>query len=159
MPESGGTNFVFRRAEALALVLLTGRPDITMVNAPENSGIDLIVTILKKKVHSFDQFGVIVRGTVREIPSPEGASKVLNSLLRPKTSRVALSMPVCAFFFSMVDDRGYYAWVKEPITVDGVPRLRHPAKIQCRRLGPESLQEIVECVDIYSQALSKTLVG
>jgi hypothetical protein len=103
MTENNETKFVSRRTEALAMVLLTSRPDLTVMSPPANAGIDLIV--------------------------------------------------------SMVGNQGYYAWLQEPATSGGVPRLRHHANPECKPLDLEALQAIVDDVNSYFEGLSKVLAN
>jgi hypothetical protein len=98
MTGNNETKFVSRRTEALAMVLLTSRPDLTVMSPPANAGIDLIVSIVQKKVHSFNHFGVILKGTSQEIHTARLASKVLKSLDSWKATSASLTMPVCVFF-------------------------------------------------------------
>ena len=141
----------------MALVLLASRPDLTVMSAPENAGVDLIVSIHRKKVQSFNHFGVILKGTSEEIHTVRAAGKALSSLISRQVANASFSMPITVFFFSMVSDHGFHAWLQEPETNDGVPRLRHHAALECRRLDHASLQEIVDAVNTYFDALSKVL--
>jgi len=159
MATSNETKFVGRRAEALAMVLLTSRPDLTVMSPPANAGIDLIVSIVQKSVQSFNHFGVILKGTSEEIHTARVASSVLKSLDSWKTTSTSLTMPVCVFFFSMVGNRGYYAWLQQPATSGGVPGLRHHRNLECKPLDLESLQAIVDDVNSYFNSLSKVLVN
>jgi hypothetical protein len=159
MTGNNETKFVSRRTEALAMVLLTSRPDLTVMSPPANAGIDLIVSIVQKKVHSFNHFGVILKGTSQEIHTARLASKVLKSLDSWKATSASLTMPVCVFFFSMVGNQGYYAWLQEPATSGGVPRLRHHANPECKPLDLEALQAIVDDVNSYFDDLSKVLAN
>jgi hypothetical protein len=159
MTGNNENKFVSRRTEALAMVLLTSRPDLTVMSPPANAGIDLIVSIVQKKVHSFNHFGVILKGTSQEIHTARLASKVLSSVYFSKTTSASFTMPVCVFFFSMVGNQGYYAWLQEPATRAGVPRLRHHANLECKPLDLEALQAIVDVVNSYFEGLSKVLVN
>ena len=150
--------FLARRVHARALVLLTSRHDLTVMEVGDNSGIDLLVSIRKEKFRAIEQFGVILQGTVQEANTPEAASHLSNALM-PKNLRFKpLSIPICVFFFSMVGDPGYYAWLYEPATTHEVAKLRRHSKLECKRLDEEALEEIVDRVDRYFSALSKSLV-
>ncbi len=129
------------------------------MNAPENAGIDLIVSIVKRKINSFNHFGVILKGTAQEIRNLRRASRVLTALIPRELTLTSLSMPICVFFFSMVGDQGYYSWVREPVTSDGIPRLREHTAFECKPLEQASLQQIVDNVNSYFDALSKVLVS
>jgi hypothetical protein len=159
MHSNNEADFVARRTEALAYILLASRTDLTVMNAPNNSGVDLIVSIDNKRIRSFNHFGVVLKGAVQEIPDPRVARRVLKSLLPREVTQTSLSMPISIFLFSMVRDQGYYSWQQEPVTSDGLPRLRQHESRECSRLDQESLQAIVDAVNSYFDALSKVLVS
>jgi hypothetical protein len=159
MAQKPESTFLARRVHAMALVLLTSRDDLTVTEVGDNTGVDLLVSIRKEKLRAIEQFGVILRGTVQEANTPQVASQLLSALI-PKNLRLEpLAIPICVFFFSMVGDPGYYAWLYEPATTNGIARLRRHSKLECKRLVEESLEEIVDRVDCYSDALSKSLVS
>jgi hypothetical protein len=116
-----------RRTHAMAIVLLTSRDDLTVMDVGDGAGIDLLVSIRKNKVQGFEQFGVILKGTIEEAKTDRVASPLLNSMLSRRRRFEPISMPICVFLFSMVGDRGYYAWLYEPTTNDGLPKLRRHA--------------------------------
>jgi hypothetical protein len=159
MNEKKENGFVMRRTEALALVLLSSRPDLTIMSAPANAGVDLIVSIVRQKVNSFNHFGVILKGTAKEVKNLQDARHVLMPLIPPESAHKSLSMPICIFFFSMIGDRGHYSWLRAPVTSEGVPRLRDYADFECKRLDQAALQAIVDDVDSYFDALSRVLVS
>jgi hypothetical protein len=148
-----------RRTHAMAWVFLTDRDDLTVMDVGDDAGIDLLVSIRKDKVRALEQFGIILQGTVEKANTPLAACQILNAMM-PKGRRFAsISMPICTFFFSMVGDRGYYAWLYEPTTNDGAPKLRRHAKLECKRLDREALEDIIKSVDRYYDALSKSLIS
>jgi hypothetical protein len=151
--------FIARRTEALALVLLSSRPDLTVMNAPDNAGVDIIVSIVRKRINAFNHFGVILKGTSHGIGNLQDASQALMSILPRKAAQGTLSMPICIFLFSMVGDHGYYTWLREPVANHGLPRLREPTSLHCKRLDQASLQVIIDEVNSYFDALSKVLVS
>jgi hypothetical protein len=159
MAEKRESTFLARRVHAMAWVLLTSRDDLTVMDIGDNSGIDLLVSIRKEKFRAIEQFGVILQGTIREANTPSMASHQLNALM-PKNPRFEpISIPICVFFFSMVGDPGYYAWLYEPTTTNGIAKLRRHSNLECKRLDEETLAEIVDRVDGYTGALSKSLVS
>jgi hypothetical protein len=159
MAGNNATNYIGRRTEALALVLLTSRADLTVMSPPADAGIDIIVSIVRKKVHSFNHFGVILKGTTQEIHTARLANKVLNSRDSWKTTSASFNMPVCVFFFSMAGNQGYYAWLREPATSGGNARLPHRTNLECKPLDVEPLQSIVDEVNSYFNGLSKVLAN
>jgi hypothetical protein len=143
----------------MAWVLLTDRDDLTLMDVGEDTGIDLLVSIRKDKGRAIEQFGVILQGAVEKANTPLTASQVLNAMM-PKGRRFeSISMPILILFFSMVGDRGYHAWLYEPATMKGLPKLRRHARLECKRLDPEGLEDIIRSVDHYYDALSKSLIS
>jgi hypothetical protein len=150
--------FLARRIHAMALVLLTSRNDLSVIEVGDTIGIDLLVSIRKEKIRAIEQFGVILQGTVQEANAPYAASQQLNALM-PKNPRFEpISIPICVFFFSMVGDPGYYAWLYEPATTNGIAKLRRHSNLECKSLDEEALEEIVDRVDRYFGALTNSLV-
>ena len=72
--------------------------------------------------------------------------------------QLGLDPGVTWVFFSMVGDHGYYAWLYEPATSDGLPKLQRHANLECKRLNVEALEDIIRSVDRYYEALSKSLI-
>jgi hypothetical protein len=142
----------------MAWVLLTDRDDLTVMDVGDDAGIDLLVSIRKDRVRAIEQFGVILQGTVEKANTPLAACQILNAMM-PKGRRFeSITLPICIFFFSMVGDRGYYAWLYEPATGDGLPKLQRHAKLECKRLNTEALEDIIRSVDRYYDALSRSLI-
>ncbi len=143
----------------MALVLLTSRDDLTVTDVGDDSGIDLLVSIRKDKIRAIEQFGVILKGTIREANSPSKASRELDTLMSESSRIEPITIPICVFFFSMVNDAGYYAWLYEPTNIKGIDKLRRHSQLDCKRLDEESLDEIVKVVNRYFESLSRSLVS
>ncbi len=159
MSEKTEISFVERRAHALAMVLLTSRDDLKVISVNDDAGIDLIVSLTKHQHATFRQFAVILKGSARKLDSARVASQILNSKSSAREDFEAASTPICVFLFSMSGDRGFFAWRCEPITSGGLPKLRPHSMLECTELNEKTLQEIVDRVDAYYDALSKSLVG
>jgi hypothetical protein len=128
--------FIARRTEALALVLLSSRPDLTVMNAPDNAGVDIIVSIVRKRINAFNHFGVILKGTSHGIGNLQDASQALMSILPRKAAQGTLSMPICIFLFSMVGDHGYYTWLREPTKFTPPAQSPASARVRCCAARP-----------------------
>jgi hypothetical protein len=144
-------SFADKRARAMALVLLTGRPDLIVNNALEGTGINFRVSIIEDESMPEIQFGVISKGTVSRLDTEVAASRTLHSLGEEKGTTNGQSLPICVFLFSMRNDLGYYAWRSEPIVVGNVPQLRQNDTLAWRKLDPEALDQIVNQVKSYSR--------
>jgi hypothetical protein len=149
-------SFIERRARALATVLLTGRDDLMVMDVPPGSGVDLLVSVLKQKRVPSHQFGIILKGTTTVLRSPRDASRVLNAMMGGAEA-VGTSIPLCIFLFNMTGNDGFDAWQVEPALVGGMPKLRHRSPLVCEPLDEEALREIVDRVDAYYEALSRSL--
>ena len=144
--------FVAERARALAMVHLTRRDDLVVMNANHGIGLEFLVYINKEKREpSVRQFGVFLRGTKSPVTEAH-----LDRLLRPTMQSVLRNgefpYPACLLYFSMDDDQGYYTWVAEPaLTEHGLRLLMHEAP-HSQKLDPTALDEIVEKVDDWYDA-------
>lgn len=142
----------------MALVVLTSRNDLAVMEVGDNAGIDLLVSIRKEKLRAIEQFGIILKGTIQEANTAGAASRLLNASVSEDSGFEPISIPVCFFFFSMVGDPGYYAWLYEPTATSGIAKLKKHSHFECRSLDEEALTGIVGRVDRYFAALSKSLV-
>jgi hypothetical protein len=60
--------------------------------------------------------------------------------------------PVCLFFFTMVNDKGYFAWLLEPVIVQGQPRLAQKDVAECEEMDDHTVDRIVERVSAWYDA-------
>jgi len=149
-----------RRTHAMARALLRTREDLVVADvAVEDTGIDLLVSICKNKGRAIEQYGVILEGTIEKASTSAEASQLLNTRMANNQGFEPITLPICVFFFSMVGDRGYYAWLYEPTSTDGAAKLRRHPALECKRLDERALNSIVDPVHRYFSALSKSLVG
>lgn len=144
--------FVGERTLALAMVTLTRRDDLVVMNAPQGVGLKFIVYITKEKgERSVRQFGVFLRGTKSPV-TVSHLDKVLRPTMHSFLGIGQFPYPVCLFHFTMDDDKGYYTWVAEPTVTDEGPRLLMHESAHCRRLDRRALDEIVGKVDRWYDA-------
>lgn len=114
------------RAELLAKVALTRRPDLAVLDAARPW--DLVVELLDGDARSGQVFAVDVTAALR----PEDLGQELDHgeiALRPEwierirdaaTRATHAPLPVCFVVYAMTHDRGYYAWIRRPVR-DGSP--------------------------------------
>jgi Domain of unknown function (DUF4365) len=136
--------FIGERARALALLLLTRRTDLEVLETKDDYGLDFVVLVRQKKKSSA-RFGVWLRGSKSSV-DVEHANKVLRPSVRSfqRLGHYPFSFPVCLFFFTMEDEEGYYAWLMEPL-IDpqkGVS-LHVNEEADCKKLSNKALDEIV----------------
>jgi hypothetical protein len=67
--------------------------------------------------------------------------------------------PVCLFFFSMRDEQAFFSWLAEPVLADGAPKLVHHGKANCVELTDEKLDQVVEQVVAWYDAVEVVLIA
>jgi len=159
MAASKDDPFVERRTQALALVLLTSRDDLKVMSVQEDVGVDLLVSLTKDEAPTFEHFGVILKGSVEMIATARDAGRFLNSCMSRGAKTEVVTTPICVFLFNMTGSRGFYAWRDEPTTIGGLPKLRRHESLECKELNAESLEDILESVDRFYDALSRDLAS
>jgi hypothetical protein len=105
---------IAERARALAIVHLTGRPDVTVQEETEEIGVDLLGFIRPKGRRGIRQFGVAVKGTWESVTAAR-AKEVLRPRMRELLRDGPFPFPVVLFLFTMEHDEAWYAWVAEPV--------------------------------------------
>jgi hypothetical protein len=138
--------FIEERARALALVLLTRREDLVVKETGEENGLDFTVYIKTEDNLGNRPFGIHLAATMTPV-TLDTANDQLKPVLEKVQSVGPFLFPVCVFYFTVKDDQGYYTWAYEPtVTAEGEPKLAAHSTAQCRRLGNESLEEILSAV-------------
>ena len=145
--------FIEERAKAIAVVLLTRRADLTVHEVTQDSGLDLVVEIVKSRRSRMRRFGVLLRGALSVVDEGQ-ANKILRPFVQGFQQSKPPSFPACLFFFTMEDDQGYYTWLTEPLVAAGSrPVLRVHDSADCKRLTNASLDHIVQSVNRWYDAL------
>ena len=67
--------------------------------------------------------------------------------------------PVCVLFFTMRDERAYFAWLAEPVLAGGAPKLAHRAEAACVELTADLLDQVVEQVVGWYDAGEAVLIA
>jgi hypothetical protein len=159
MADNRQLSFVQRRAEALATVLLTSRDDLDVAGSADAPDVQLVATIIRDNRRTGRQLGITVRGTVDPVDSLTSAERVLKAVAPRDWDDVGIYIPLCVFLFSMVQDRGYYAWTYEPSTIKGQAKLLKRVRLECKKLDLAALDEIVARVNMFYDTLSSTLIS
>ncbi|MEW6491928.1 MAG: DUF4365 domain-containing protein [Cyanobacteriota bacterium] len=108
--------YIGQRSEALAVMYLTRRDDLIVSRQKEEHGLDLLVTLIKDGGYRGRLFGVQVKATASTPKLIQRDDSVEIKLdLEPLQSLAELPFPVCLFFFTLENDKGYYKWILEPI--------------------------------------------
>jgi len=133
------------RSRAMMTIILTRRTDLTIRDTKQGTGLDHHIYIEREDKPMRLAFGLLLRG----VASATTIAKA-NTILRPTMGQFQgmrkFTYPVCLFFFTMADDKGYFSWLAEPILGEGGPKLLHREKADCVDLTNEKLEEVVERV-------------
>jgi hypothetical protein len=105
---------IAERARALAIVHLTGRPDVTVQEETQEIGVDLLAFIRPKGRRGIRQFGVAVKGAWESVTAAR-AQDVLRPRMREVLRDGPFPFPVVLFWFTMDDDQAWYACAAEPV--------------------------------------------
>ena len=106
------------RAKALLTISLTSRNDLIIEELTNDFGFDFIVRIAKNGEVTNRMFGVQLKASVRDMPA-----HIHLSLSNPLIYK-DIPFPLCLFYFSMANDKGYYKWLVAPdVSPTGTPLL------------------------------------
>lgn len=151
--------FLGDRARALAIMHLTRRDDLIVkdvIRGADRSE-DLSVQIRDPNRPGLRRFGVEVKGSMASFDGTH-ADRALRPILRRFRDGGEVPYPFCLLYFTMEDDRGYFAWLAEPIVDgEGRPRLHYPDEPHYHRLDRPSLDRTVECVNEWYDAFYSTI--
>lgn len=156
------------KAEALAKIHLTRRPDLDLLTPSRSSltGYDLLVRVRETGLLDTPEFGVETKGIDQPLESSRWRSRVLKDLAREadrqRATATDLSLPICLFVFNIDTEEGLYTWLREPIADEnsesGMLRMATPfsvtsngdakaaAHVSFEKLDRAGLDRIVERV-------------
>lgn len=140
-PES----FLAQRAESLAYVHLSRLPNLHVHRQHGSDlGLDYLVEITRNGEPTGRFFAVEVKGTNSERAR---LPKQVWALSHPE-----IPMPVCLLVFTLQNDKGYFAWIKEPIGSNLVLRsINESVKLQ--ELTTDKLADAVSKVQSWYESL------
>jgi hypothetical protein len=151
--------FVADRANALAIVLLTRRRDLSVVEKTTEKGLDYIVTIGSGRGIGERTLGIDLAAVLTPLAVGRANRKLKSKMARIKSIGPFL-YPVCVFLFAAKSDQGYYTWAYEPVVGnDGVPTLKNRSEAHCRELNDDSLEAIVDQVNRWYDAYYSKMVS
>jgi hypothetical protein len=143
------------RARALAIILLTNREDLRIIEPKAGDPvIHFLVEIDKSPRAALRTFGVVWDAQIP--PSTDvQANRALKPILERLAGVIEYTFPVCLFYFTMQDDRARYTWVAEPVVgADDRPDLVIRRDARCSPLDPEAINAIVVRVEAWYDARS-----
>jgi hypothetical protein len=150
--------FIADAVQAMAVVVLTRRGDLTVVDTKKDTGLDLHVQIEREDKPMRLTFGVLLRGVASAVTA-ESANKMLGPTLGYFQGLRKFTYPVCLFFFSLRQDQGFFCWLAEPIVTDRGPKLVHHDRANCVPLTDEFLNHAVERIVAWYDAVEAVLIG
>jgi hypothetical protein len=59
----------------------------------------------------------------------------------------------------MRDEQAFFSWLAEPVLVDGAPKLVHHEKANCVELTDEKLDQVVEQIVAWYDAVEAVLIA
>jgi len=152
------TRLLELRAKALLTVSLTARDDLAVEEVAADSGYDFVIRIVRDGSLTNRMFAAELKAAVKDVGPPHVPFDTRQLLYYRD-----IPFPVCLFYFSMADDKGYYRWLVEPTISAGQPGLAfridegvleadapqsitfQPAEFE--ELDPKSLGRLVRSVD------------
>jgi hypothetical protein len=146
--------FIGERAESLAIMHLTRRPDLIARREVRGGDgvVDLVVEIADAARPGWKKFGVYLQGTKTPVTA-EHANKVLGPSLRRFLGDFGEpTFLFCLFYFTMDDGRGYVAWIAGPVIREGRPKSQYHTSADCTMLDREALDRIVDRVNAWYEA-------
>ena len=158
MTSDSKEQFLGERVRALATIVLTRRGDLSIVETKKDTGLDYHVYIDREDKPMRLMFGILLRG----VPSPvtgEHANKVLSPTMGQFQGMRKFTYPVCLFFFTMREEQAFFSWLAEPVVNDGVPKLVHHAKANCVELTSERLDQVVDGIVAWYDAVEAVLIA
>lgn len=124
MPDQNRNWFISERSDALASLMLTSNPDLSIRRENEqDDGVDLVVGLKDGERVSTKLFVVQVKGTMSS-DAREWTEHVKQLYTSEK-----FYLPTCVFIVNVRDNKAAYAWVAEPkVTGDsaGLTFFEHP---------------------------------
>jgi hypothetical protein len=150
--------FIADQVRALATVILTRRGDLTIFETKKDTGLDFHVYIDREDKPMRLVFGVLLRGVPSPV-TPGQASKVLGPTMGHFQGLRKFTYPVCLFLFTMREEQAYFSWLAEPVVNDGVPKLVHRTKPNVVELTNQLLDDVVQQIVAWYDAVEAVLIA
>ena len=141
-----------------ANVILTRRDDLRIVETKEQTDLDMHVYVDREDKPMRLVFGVLLRG----VPSPttaEQANKVLGPTMGYFQGLRKFTYPVCLFFFTVREEQAFFSWLAEPVVNGDGPKLIHHTAGNCVELTDALLEDVVDRVVAWYDAVEALLIG
>jgi hypothetical protein len=150
--------FIGEQVRALAVVILTRRGDLTIVDSKQDTGLDLHVYLNREDKPMRLTLGILLRGVVAPVTA-ETANKMLGPTLGQFQGLRKFTYPVCLFFFTLRQQQAFFSWLAEPVIANGAPKLVHRDWIDCVELTDSFLERALEQVVAWYDAVESVLIA
>jgi hypothetical protein len=150
--------FIADQVRALARIILTRRGDLTIVETKKDTGLDFHVFIEREDKPMRLVFGVLLRGVPSPV-TPDQASKVLGPTMGHFQGLRKFTYPVCLFLFTIREEQAFFSWLAEPVVNDGSPKLVHHSKPNVVELTDQLLDDVVQQVVAWYDAVEAVLIA
>ncbi len=158
MTEESKQQLLAERLRALATVILTRRDDLEIVETKRDTGLDFHVYVQREEKPMRLVFGVLLRGVSSPV-TPEDANAILAPTLGQFRGMRKFTYPVCLFFFTVREEQAFFSWLAEPVVIAGTPKLIHRDKADCLSLTNELLEQVVEQIVNWYDAVETVLIA
>ena len=150
------SSFLRNRAEALAVVALTRRPEIYLQRGAKWSGFDLCGSLIENGSPNQQVFGVRVFPYEGDLDSAR-VRRIVRKSKESATPPHALEIPELLLMTDVVRDEVRYVWLKKPDkTTNEAHSLVSPSRTDVKELDAAALEEVVNSVrNWYSELESK----
>jgi hypothetical protein len=145
--------YIGQRAESLAIMYLTRRQDLTVSHQRDDYGLDLLVAIMVREQHSGRVFGVNLKASI-SLPNSVKRGHTI-AIPDENIQIIEFPFPVCLFYFTMEDDKGYYKWLLEPVLTEAnSTKLQWNSGHEFKKLSDSEIHKIVSQVNRWYDARS-----
>jgi hypothetical protein len=103
-------------------------------------------------------FGILLRGMPSSV-TVEQANQILGPTIGQFQGMRKFTYPVCRFFFTMRDEQAFFSWLAEPVVTGGAPKLVHHDKAHCVPLTDELLEQVIEQIVAWYDAVEAVLIA
>ena len=158
MTNDSKAKFIGERVRALATIVLTRRGDLSIVETKKDTGLDFHVQIDREDKPMRLTFGVLLGG-VPSLVTIDHANKVLGPTMGQFQGMRKFTYPVCLFFFTMREEQAFFSWLAEPVVIARTPKLIHRDKADCLPLTNELLEQVVEQIVGWYDAVETVLIA
>ncbi len=158
MTKETNDRYIGGQMRSRANVVLSRRDDLRVVEAKEETGLELLVYVDREDKPMRLIFGVLLRGSPSPT-TPEQANQVLVPTMGYFQGLRKFTHPVCLFFFTVREEQAFFSWLAEPVVNGDGPKLVHHTKAHCVELSDALLGDVVDRVVAWYDAVEAVLIA